>query len=197
MIMKHLRLLLFSFAAVAAFAVCAQRQVRINLQKPTAAPPQQPEQQQLSVSDSLLQVYESSLYDLFDQPLTLPPVFFMPAVYSTFEFDNPLAIGDTIHSGNPALRWVEDAAVLSRQATSMRHHLFYQHPELVRYNLATLPVAPQQYVATVNPSDFTITPIPAAEMKVEDPRRSVPKLRALRSRSSSSLRRLNEETLYL
>ena len=161
MIMKHLRLLFISLAAAVAVSASAQNSLRIHLTKPTATPPQQLEQQQLSVSDSLLQVYESSLYDLFDQPLTLPAVFFMPAVYSSFEFDNPLAIGDTIHSGNPALRWVEDAAVLSRQATSMRHYLFYQHPELVRYNLATLPVAPQQYVATVNPSDFSITTVPA------------------------------------
>ena len=160
MIMKHLRLLFISLAAAVAVSAAAQNSLRIHLTKPTVAPPQQLEQQQLSVSDSLLQVYESSLYDLFDQPLTLPAVFFMPAVYSSFEFDNPLAIGDTIHSGNPALRWVEDAAVLSRQATSMRHYLFYQHPELVRYNLATLPVAPQQYVTSVNPSDFSITTVP-------------------------------------
>ncbi len=155
-IMKHLRLFAFSFVAVASLVAIAQTNVRISTRTPNVAPAEL-EKQQLSVCDSLLQVYQSDLYDLFDQPLTLPAVFFMPAVYGSFEFDNPLAIGDTIHSGNPALRWTEDAAVLSRQATSLRYHLFFKHPELVRYNLSTLPQAPQQYVATVDPRDFSIS----------------------------------------
>ena len=40
------------------------------------------------------------------------------------------------------------------------------------------------------------TPIPAAEMKVEDPRRSVPKLRALRSRLKEELERLYEQNKF-
>ena len=40
------------------------------------------------------------------------------------------------------------------------------------------------------------TPIPAEEMKVEDPRRSVPKLRALRTRLRTELERLYEENHF-
>ena len=40
------------------------------------------------------------------------------------------------------------------------------------------------------------TPIPAEEMKVEDPRRSVPKLRALRTRLKTELERLYEENHF-
>lgn len=40
------------------------------------------------------------------------------------------------------------------------------------------------------------TPIPAADMKVEDPRRSVPKLRALRSRLKDELERLYAENNF-
>ena len=40
------------------------------------------------------------------------------------------------------------------------------------------------------------TPIPAAEMKVEDPRRSVPRLRALRSRLKEELERLYEQNKF-
>ncbi|MDD6321029.1 MAG: lysophospholipid acyltransferase family protein [Oscillospiraceae bacterium] len=40
------------------------------------------------------------------------------------------------------------------------------------------------------------TPIPAAEMKVEDPRRSVPKLRALRTTLKTELEKLYEENKF-
>lgn len=40
------------------------------------------------------------------------------------------------------------------------------------------------------------TPISAEEMKVEDPRRSVPKLRALRTRLKTELERLYEENHF-
>lgn len=99
------------------------------------------------------EVYE----DPFLEPMTIPDVFFMPPVYTSYRWANPLQVGDTVYSGNPAMRWIEEYDLLNRQMMDMQYDLFYNHPDLVRYNLGMLPEAPKQYHATVNPSDHTIT----------------------------------------
>ncbi len=111
----------------------------------------------VSVSDSLLALYATSPDEVFSMPLALPPVFFMPAVYDTYHFDEPLGIGDNMYSGDDALRWTEEYKVLFTNMTTLRRDLFFNHPELVKYNLSTLPVAPVQYTAVVNPADFSIS----------------------------------------
>ncbi len=113
----------------------------------------------ISVSDSLLQVYDGHFDDLFAQPVTLPEIFFMPAVYDRYDFFSPLQLTDTVYSGNPAMRWIEDYDLVSRQMKTLQHDLFYNHPEHVRYNLSMLPEAPKQYQAKINLSDFTISTI--------------------------------------
>lgn len=111
-----------------------------------------------SVSDSLLRVYSyGTAYDPFDLPLPLPRSFFMPQVYDTYHFANPLKIGENLTSGDPWMEWIEDYELLDRQVHDLRYNLFLNHPELVRYNLSSLPEAPKQYQATVNPADFSIT----------------------------------------
>lgn len=111
-----------------------------------------------SVSDSLLRVYsEGATYDPFDQPLPLPQLFFIPQVYDTYHFANPLTIGEETSSGDPWMQWIEDYEVLDRQMQDMRRNLFLNHPDKVHYNLSELPEAPKPYVAVVNPSDFSIT----------------------------------------
>lgn len=129
-----------------------------------------------SVSDSLLRVYGSRPdYDPFDAPLSLPPTFFMPSIYDSYIFDNPLKIGDETYSDAPHMRWIEEYEILSRQIRDRRRHLFTQHPEMVRYNLSDLPEAPTQYSAVVNPADFSInigrelpTPIKAPTISGEE-----------------------------
>lgn len=129
-----------------------------------------------SVSDSLLRVYNARAdYDPFDMPLSLPAVFFMPIVYDTYHFNNPLGIGDDLSSGNEHLRWLEEYDCLSRQMQDRRDYIFHNHPEMVRYNLASLPEAPQQYRAVVNPADYSVsintelaTPIEAPTVATED-----------------------------
>ncbi len=118
----------------------------------------------ISVCDSLLMAYEYDELDLFAQPLALPDVFFMPAIYDSYDFFTPLKVGDNKHTGDEAMRWLEDYEVQSLQMRSLHHDLFYNHPELVRYNLSMLPEAPKQFQATVNPADFSITTV---ELKPE------------------------------
>ncbi len=144
--MKHTAILLLIFATT----LCTQVRAQLPGFPPAEAPA-------VSVSDSLLAVYADSLDSPFAEPLVLPDVFFMPPVYDTFRFDRSLSVGDAAHSGRPELRWTEDYDVLARQMAAMRHNLYFGHPELVDYNLAWLPEAPEKYYATVNPSDLSIT----------------------------------------
>lgn len=126
--------------------------ISVSAQNPTPEP--------ISVSDSLLSLNWTAYNDVFDQPLSLPDEFFMPAVFDSFEFDNSLKIGEQAHSGDPAMRWLEDYDILSRQMMQYRQGLFFSRPDLVRYNNAMLPEAPKPYHTVINPSDFTVTIIP-------------------------------------
>lgn len=111
----------------------------------------------LSVSDSLLLAHEYDIDEIFNIPVTLPDVFFMPAIYDTYHVFTPLSVGEQVHSDNEAMRWWEDYDVLNRQMLAMQHNLFYNHPEHVRYNLSMLPVAPPQYQAVIDPSDLSVS----------------------------------------
>ncbi len=48
----------------------------------------------VSVCDSLLNANAVSGYDIFDMPMTLPDVFFMPAVYDRYRVFTPLSVND-------------------------------------------------------------------------------------------------------
>ncbi len=122
---------------------------------------------EVSVSDSLLAVYGLDNNDPFSQPLTLPDVFFMPPIYDSFTFSDEPTINDETHTGDAAYRWIEDYNALSRQMKSMRRNLYFNHPELVQYNQWMLPEAPQQYVAVINPSDFSISVVPSVTGPVD------------------------------
>lgn len=110
----------------------------------------------VSVSDSL-QVYQEDSEEIFNLPVSLPDVFFMPPVYDKYSFYTPLTVAEKVHSGDPAMRWIEDYDVLARQMQTLNQTLFFNHPELVHYNMATLPEAPKQYITELDPSDFSIT----------------------------------------
>lgn len=111
----------------------------------------------MSLSDSLLLAHEYDIDEIFNQPVTLPEVFFMPPIYDKYNFFTPLSVGEKVHSDIPALRWVEDNEVLVRQMYALNHNLFYNHPELVHYSLSMLPEAPPQYQAVIDPSDLSVS----------------------------------------
>ena len=111
----------------------------------------------VSVCDSLLNANAVSGYDIFDMPMTLPDVFFMPAVYDRYRVFTPLSVNDAPAAGEPGMEWIEDLDILFRQMYMLRHDLFYNHPDLVRYNIDLLPEAPKPYVAEIDPSTFQVT----------------------------------------
>lgn len=127
----------------------------------------------VSVSDSLLSAHANDI-DIFDHPLELPDVFFMPAIYDRYSFFKPLSVEENTHPGKDWERWIEDYNVLSRRMQMMRQALFFGHPEVVQYNIATLPEAPAPYVAVLDPTDFSIsvrediTPAAAPTLAAED-----------------------------
>lgn len=163
--MKKFLLHLLIFASLT-FGQAANAQVVIAEETEPADEPA------ISVSDSLLMAHEND-FDIFDQPMELPDVFFMPAIYDHYAFFTPLTIEENVHSGNSWARWLEDYDVLNRRMKMMRQELFFKHPEVVRYNVATLPEPPAQYITVLDPSDFSITireelPAPQANIKPEE-----------------------------
>ena len=124
----------------------------------------------VSLSDSLLMAHANDI-DIFSQPLELPDAFFAPAVYDSYYFIKPMSVSDTPAKEEEWERWISDYKRLSDQMRQMKQNLFFQHPELVRYNLASLPEPPAPYITVIDPSDFTISVrediVPAAVPTVE------------------------------
>lgn len=147
---------------------------RVAADNPAADPLPEPSDFFLpTVADSLLNARaDDGFDDPFQAPLWIPDAFFMPPVYDTFRYYTPLTVGEKIHSGYPELRWIEDRELLNRQMTEMRQTLFFNHPELVHYNLQLLPEAPKPFHARVNPADLSISvealpSLPANSLTIE------------------------------
>lgn len=86
----------------------------------------------------------------------LPSVYFLPAVYKTYEFPDTVHPFTPDYSGNPEMRWLETLAAHDRAMKRIQDDVFYNRPDVVRYNLSMLPEAPKVYHAVVNPEDHTI-----------------------------------------
>lgn len=85
----------------------------------------------------------------------LPAYFFLPTVYSHYDFPDSLDFAAPDYSGEPALRWLEDANAQAARMQRMRHRYFFAHPDMP-YIAAELPDAPKRYSAVVDPSDFSV-----------------------------------------
>jgi len=88
------------------------------------------------------------------QPLTRP--FFLPAVFDSYSEPDTTEIFTADYSGNPALRWIEDANATARRERAYRRELFINHPDVVKYNVRLLPSPPKKFIAVANPQDHTI-----------------------------------------
>ena len=86
----------------------------------------------------------------------LPSYFFMPAIYDHFVYPDTMRFNDPMFSGRPDLRWIEEKRVNDRKMAQMRYSLFFENPQIVRYNVAKLPQAPKFYQTEINPVDHTI-----------------------------------------
>lgn len=150
-ICKSFILTLFSVFVLA--QVAAAQIVPADIPAEVAAP----DSCAVAVCDSLLAAHADD-FDVFSQPLELPEVFFMPAVYDRYNYFTPLTVGESAREVKDWERWLDDYDQLKRRMLMMRQELFFKHPELVQYNVATLPEAPEMpYVTVLNPADFSVS----------------------------------------
>ena len=96
----------------------------------------------------------------------LSPLVFTPPVYTNFRYFNDFKPFEREYGDNADMHWVERANARSRNEQMILQRFMINHPEMVPYNIATLPEAPKQYIAEVNPKDHTIE---IQEVKVETP----------------------------
>lgn len=105
---------------------------------------------------AFLAAADSMGYDTLKVVKPLPDYFFAPSVFRTFEFPDTVSPFSPDYSGYPEMRWLEEVSAQKRVMKRMERDLFQWRPDLVRYNINTLPEAPKQYHAVVNPEDHTI-----------------------------------------
>lgn len=86
----------------------------------------------------------------------LPAYALAPLVYSDYIWVDTTANFHADYSGKPAFRWIEEQQAMSRKLRNMQRKMFFEHPELVKYNINMLPEAPKRYFAVVDPTAHTI-----------------------------------------
>ncbi len=128
--------------------------------------------------DEYLEAARTRITDTVVSMKPLPRIFFMPAVFDTYEYADSSSRLQPEFSGVPQLRWAEEAEALQRRQAILLRNLYYQNPQSIPYNLALLPEAPKRYTAVVNPQDHTIeireltTELPAqTTLEVADPKK--------------------------
>lgn len=95
-------------------------------------------------------------YDNLMGTLPLPKTFFLPSVYTGYEFPDTTSAFRVELSGNPDLEWIEEEMALQRKIKAMNYYLYSTHPERVIYNINLLPEAPKEFHAVVDPEKHTI-----------------------------------------
>lgn len=95
-------------------------------------------------------------YDNIMGSRPLPKTFFLPSVYTGYEFPDTTSAFTPELSGNPDLEWIEEEMALQRKVKAMNYYLYSTHPERVIYNINLLPEAPKEFHAVVDPEKHTI-----------------------------------------
>lgn len=95
-------------------------------------------------------------YDRLMGTLPLPKTFFLPSVFTGYEFPDTTSTFRPELSGNPDLEWIEEEMALRRKIKAMNYYLYSTHPERVVYNINLLPEAPKEFHAVVDPEKHTI-----------------------------------------
>ena len=104
----------------------------------------------------------------------LPVITYMPLVFDYAEYIDSIAVTDPspiLASDNEALDWLTIEADRHRRFRDIKRHYMINHPDLVKYNIMTLPAPPKQYKATVDPSQSTIiiSEVITLDNKVKEP----------------------------
>ncbi len=109
----------------------------------------------LTIDDYLSAVPERE-YGVNISQKKLPDIIFLPAVYDYHHDVEEFDLTKPDFSGDPVMRWIEEANVEARKVNLIKNYLFYKTPEVVYWNIENLPEPPKQFIAEVDPSTHTI-----------------------------------------
>lgn len=150
------RYLSFVIAALSALMASASPQIYTRAYRYMTPEPK------MSAADSL----EARVRQMVEQPDSivdtlivlkpLPRTIFLPGVYTHFTYFGEPEPFKSEYSGNPALRWLDEANALANKEAQLQQRYILANPERVRYNIATLPEAPKRYMAKVDPKKHSI-----------------------------------------
>ncbi len=108
-----------------------------------------------SVADSLIN--EVIVTDTVVNMQPLPRYLFMPSVFKTYNYLDTTSVFTPDYSGNPSLRWAEDAALRENTIKRLQQQMFLYDPASANYNISELPEAPKNYEVVINPEDHTVS----------------------------------------
>lgn len=164
--MQLKKALLLLAAATCAFSSDAQFHYRSSARAADTVPAPVPSPDEADAVDFVLfdeedtaaadSTAEETPADTLVSLTPLPSYFFLPAVYSHYDFPDSVDLAVPDFSGKAAMRWLEDANSVAARMKRIRHRFFFGHPELTPYLASELPDAPKKYSAVVNPSDFSV-----------------------------------------
>lgn len=92
--------------------------------------------------------------------IMLPRILFLPAIFGTYSTEVASSRPDML---NPAvasldsLNWAQQAILRNKRYQTFLQDFMIANPSLVRYNLASMPRAPKEYVMEVDPQQAKIT----------------------------------------
>lgn len=96
--------------------------------------------------------------DVYVDDIVIPEyVYRMPMVFTHVQQLDTVSPLNQKFSDNPALQWVEKEVYKINNIKKLRQNVFTTYPQVVRYNIATLPDAPKQYIAGANTDHAVIT----------------------------------------
>lgn len=93
---------------------------------------------------------------------SLPPIFFMPAVWVNFQYE-PAFAGvplDSTYGDKPQaveMPWLDNAVATNRRMNLLAQRYMINNLDQVRYNFYTLPEPPKRYYAHTDPATMKIT----------------------------------------
>lgn len=93
---------------------------------------------------------------------SLPPIFFMPAVWINFQYE-PEFVGvplDSTYGDKPQaveMPWLDNAVATNRRMNLLAQRYMINNLDQVKYNFYTLPEPPKRYYAHTDPATMKIT----------------------------------------
>ena len=91
--------------------------------------------------------------DIYVEDIVMPAyVYTMPLVFTHMQQLDTVSPLQARFGEQPELEWIDKEIYKINNIKKMRQSIFANYPQSVRYNIATLPEPPKQYVAVADPS---------------------------------------------